>query len=217
VRLASRLTYDVTVAADADAERFPGADRVRPPDDESAFADASFVVVASMGDIDEAGVEYAVRAGVPYVALVASGKRAETLFETVAGRLDVDAETVADAVTAPAGLDIGAQTPEEIAVSVLAELVEVRRSGRVETVARATGDDEGSDPASNADEATADDDPSADADAETAVDPVCGMDVTVGEAAATATFEGETYHFCGQGCADAFEADPGRYLDAEVA
>jgi xanthine dehydrogenase accessory factor len=223
VRLASQLTYDVTVVAGGDAERFPGADRVRPHDDESSFADASFVVVASMGDIDETGVEYAVRAGVPYVALVASEKRAETLFETVAGRLGADAETVAEAVTAPAGLDIGAKTPEEIAVSIVAELVEVRRSGRVETVARATESAEGSDavssadPVSDAGEAATSDESTTGTEADAAVDPVCGMDVAVGEAAATVTFEGETYHFCGQGCADAFEDDPGRYLDAEVA
>lgn len=42
-------------------------------------------------------------------------------------------------------------------------------------------------------------------------DPVCGMKVEEGKAAATATHAGKTYHFCSQGCADKFNAKPGQY------
>jgi YHS domain-containing protein len=55
-------------------------------------------------------------------------------------------------------------------------------------------------------------DANADAAAD-AVDPVCGMDVSVDGAAATVTHDGDTYHFCGEGCADAFESDPERYVE----
>lgn len=138
---------------------------------EVAGADA--VVVASHGRGEEAPLEAALRAGVPYVALVASRIRAAAVLES----LDVGGEQRAR-VHSPAGLDIGARTAPEIALSVLAELVAERPRRTPSTVA--------------------------DAAPSTAVDPVCGMTVAVVPGAVSAERDGETVWFCGDGCREAF-------------
>lgn len=173
-------------------------------DPAEAVSEGASVVVASMGEYDTAGVEAALRGGAGYVGLVASDRRRDDLAATVAERLGVDADAVTDAVTTPAGLDIGAKTGEEIAVGILAELVAVRRN--VDGPIDLTVGDPSRVVVGEAPERHGDRD-------ETVVDPVCGMDVVVGEAAATVEHGGETYRFCGQGCADAFADDPGSYLD----
>ncbi|WP_380675678.1 XdhC family protein [Salinigranum sp. GCM10025319] len=204
-RFAGELPYDVTVVSEA--TDVTGADGHVTAEDAAAmteaFRGATWVVAASMGATDDVAVEAALAAGVPYVGLVASHRRAADVFERVAGRTGRAVEAVRDAVTSPAGVDIGAQTPEEIGVSLLAELIAVRRTGDVET-----GSVVGADDSTDATDDSHDTD-----DPETAVDPVCGMDVTVGEAAATATHEGTTYHFCGEGCREAFVDDPERFTE----
>lgn len=187
-----------------------------------AIDGAESVVVASMGEFDELGVAAGLLTGASYIGLVASDERRDELASAVADRHGLDERAVREAVTTPAGIDIGAQTPEEIAVSILAELIGRRRgvegpiaietadaSGAVETTAAS----EEADPVpAVADAETASEHDHA-GDTETAVDPVCGMEVAVDEAAATVEASDETYHFCGQGCADAFEADPDRYRE----
>jgi len=191
------------------------------------LAGAAFVVVASQGDADERALEAALRADVPFVSLVASRRRGAELAERVAARLDRDPDPVASRIKHPAGVDVGAETPEEIAVSVLAELIAVRRgktdsvdavvSGDVGgTVAAGRGGDIARGDVGHADTGQGDTGHSGHADAaeaadadggdgDVAIDPICGMEVVKDEAAATVERDGETYYFCGQGCADAFE------------
>ncbi|MGM0591979.1 MAG: XdhC family protein [Halobacteriota archaeon] len=190
-RLARELTYDVTVVTDpSDVDDGELA---------SAIPTGSYVVVATMGGFDESGLEAAIRAEPAYVGLVASTTRAEELFDRVADRLGTDTTVVEASVTVPAGLDIGAKTPEEIAVSILAEVVSVRR------VTDGVGSETTHGPTES--ESTDGSPP------KTAIDPVCGMEVTVGEEAAAVDLNGTTYYFCGQGCADAFQKDPGRFVN----
>ena len=194
-RLAETVGMAVTIV-DPEGDRHGNAAVVtstEPADIAAAAADARYVVVASMGAYDARGVAAGVLIDAPYIALIASGERAATVFERAADHLgdDADVEAITDRVTAPAGIDIGAKTPDDIAVSVLAELVERRR--RTDTAIGET-------PA--IDDSTADD----------AVDPVCGMTVEPEEAAATIEHDGATYYFCCQGCADTFEAAPADYL-----
>jgi xanthine dehydrogenase accessory factor len=164
---------------------------------DSETADASVrpaaVVVASHGRDEEPALEAAVRAGVPYVGLVASRKRGEAVVASLA--LD-DAERAA--VHTPAGLDIGARTPREVALSILAEIVSLRPRPSGQATA-AVGSAEVASGGSSA-------------AASTAVDPVCGMTVVADDAALHLDHAGARYWFCGSGCLRAFAADPSAYL-----
>ncbi|MFB6268932.1 MAG: XdhC family protein [Halobacterium sp.] len=216
-RLAAELDFDVTlVVDDADADRdVPDSTTIVSTVDPDAVADAvgtaPLVVVASMGRYDARGIAAGVLADAPYVGLVASDERATEDTARAADLAGVDAETVRAAVTNPAGVDVAARSPPELAASLLAELVDVRaETGTGVTAAapdaaeRADADDPASD---TADETESGEEPSGEA-----VDPVCGMTVDTADAAATVDHDGETYYFCCRGCADSFAADPGDYL-----
>ncbi|SDJ86731.1 XdhC family protein [Natronorubrum texcoconense] len=240
VRLASELAIDVTVV-DPDGGGGTVPDDVtvlstlEPESIAEAVGPAPLVVAASMGEYDARAVAAGVLADAPYIGLVASDARAETVVERAAGLLDRDSESVRDAITNPAGVDISAKTGAEIAASVLAELIDVRaNTGAVTASSRvsesledaATATDAG-DQASGAccgggvsetETATTDatdsnsvNEPN-DVTDEPAVDPVCDMTVDPDDAPSV-THEGTTYYFCCHGCADSFRADPGDYLE----
>lgn len=104
----------------------PEADRVLRALDFSLLppVDERYVVVASRGQFDEEAVEQALRANAAYVALLANKKRAQELAESLRVQ-GVLPEKLAG-IRAPAGLEIGAQNPEEIALSIMAQIVAVR-------------------------------------------------------------------------------------------
>lgn len=143
---------------------------------------ADAVVVASMGQGDENALEVALASEADYVGLVASAKRGSAVLADLRSR-GLDEETVAR-VRCPAGLDLGPSTQEEIAVAILAELVAWRHTKPGSAVTELVE----------------------------AVDPVCGMTVSIAGARETAEHDGRTYYFCGAGCRSRFEADPERYL-----
>lgn len=146
-------------------------------------------VVASQGHYDEEALESILKCDVPYVGLVASRKRGGAMRALLAesGVAEVGA------IRNPAGLDLGARTPSEVALSILAEIVQVDRSRP-----RAQA------PAARAPMAA----PAAPA---TAVDPVCGMRVEVATARHTAEVNGVAYYFCCAGCRARFVKDPQAY------
>jgi xanthine dehydrogenase accessory factor len=128
--LARRVGFDVTVcAAAADQSAFVEADRriegFALPAEE---AGARFVVVSTQGRGDEAALQAALAVETDYIAFVGSRKKAEALKAKLT-QLGVDPRRLAK-LKAPAGIDLGAITPEEIAVSILAEIVAARRRGQ---------------------------------------------------------------------------------------
>jgi xanthine dehydrogenase accessory factor len=138
--LGRRVGFAVTVAAlPGDLKYFPQADRRIEGFDLAGEdrAASSFIVVATQGKRDREALESALRTSARFVAFVGSRKKAAALQEQLLAR-GLDAERVA-AVRAPAGLDIGSVTPEEIALSVLAEVVGERRKGALAEVARTVG------------------------------------------------------------------------------
>lgn len=154
-------------------------------------ADAVAVVVASQGHDEEAVVRAAVRADVPYVALVASRKRGAAVL----AEADLPAD-LAGRVRSPAGLDIGARTPGHVALSILAELVQVHPA-EPDGVVEGAGTAETTRPIAIG--------------SVMAVDPVCGMNVAVGPVSLRLDHAGRTWYFCAAGCRAAFAADPARY------
>ncbi len=131
--LAAGAGFDVVVAAPGGKrERFGAASGWIEDLDDVAKIErtTSAIVVATQGSGDVLGLHAALTLGAAYIGLIASPKKSARLKETLKKR-GFDANAV-DLIDGPAGLDIGAVTPEEIAVSVLAELVQRRRSGKVE-------------------------------------------------------------------------------------
>jgi xanthine dehydrogenase accessory factor len=159
------------------------------PDFSAADADErSLVVVATQGHGDEEAVAEAVAARPAYLGMVGSRKRGAAVLGYLADR-GVPADQLAR-VRVPVGLDLGKTTHQEIAVAILAELVQLRAAGALGGD-RATG--------------------SAAARTASAVDPVCGMTVTPDASGRPLEHEGVTYWFCGAGCRSAFESDPAAY------
>ena len=134
--LGKRLGFAVTIAALAeDLPLFSSYDHVIAGFDAAQVirAASSFIVVASQGRRDRDALRFALTAGSPYIALVASRKKAAQLKrELVEGGMDPAALA---RLRAPAGSHIGAVTPEEIALSILAEIVAERRLGPSQAVA----------------------------------------------------------------------------------
>src|SRR6201996_1142530 len=149
-----------------------------------AAAGAAAVIVASHGSGEEEVLADALRAGVPYVALVASRQRGAAVREA----LEVAPELAAQLQT-PAGLDIGARTPPEIAISILAQLV--ARAHADPGVAR-TPSPVCSDRGTSA--------------VEVAADPICGMKVAVTASTPRLEAGGTIVYFCGDHCRQAFAA-----------
>ncbi|HEY7233265.1 MAG TPA: XdhC family protein [Gemmatimonadaceae bacterium] len=160
--------------------------------------DADAVVVATMGVGDEDALAAAASSGAAYVGLVASRKKARFLFDYLRA-CGVPNESL-ERVKAPAGLDLGGMTAGEIALSILAEIVQRRHTADRHPAERS---DEGSAFATGDEGARA---PTARAssDERSAVDPICGMTVDRATAKHTLEFGGETYYFCCPHCKASF-------------
>jgi xanthine dehydrogenase accessory factor len=172
-----RLLDFKVIVADPEAPNFPDADLVLT--DLNTVRDHinqdSFVVVATMGNGDEEGLLSVAGTRPKYLGLVASVKKSEALFEYVrtTGATDEDIATF----KCPAGIDLGGETLPEIALSVVAELIRVRRAGVKEEVSTKN----------------------------VAVDPICGMTVDTENAKYTSVANDETIYFCCLRCKETFD------------
>ena len=126
---APRFGFSVTVAAPAgDLSAAPAADVVIDGYQLDRLSETRrFIVVSTQGKGDEAALRSAVSVDAAYYAFVGSRRKMAALRQTLFA--DGVPGAALDRVKAPAGLDLGAITPEEIALSVLAETVRERRRG----------------------------------------------------------------------------------------
>lgn len=160
-----------------------GYHAVSPPQiDGDVVVDAAAVVVASHGRDEEAALIAALEADVPYIGLVASSKRGQAVISSLGM-----CPSHTSRIHSPAGLDIGARTPDEVALSIMSEIVSLRPrpSGRPVTETSTTK--------------------------ETATDPVCGMSVVMVDASLHLDHDGARQWFCGSGCLRAFASNPEAY------
>ena len=190
-RLGKVMGYTVEVVdPDVDRADFPDADRLDASLATERFISAPrrcFAVVATLGQHDEEATLAALDVQPAYLGVVASRKRFAEIRKTLTAR-GTTAEAL-DAIVNPAGIDIGARAPEEVALSILAEIVKVRRASGDKTVPVIA--------------------PSITAREER--DPVCGMSVVVDGARHQADHAGRTYYFCCGGCRERFLAAPDQY------
>jgi xanthine dehydrogenase accessory factor len=161
----------------------------------------SMVVVATQGHGDEEAIQQAAAAGPAYLGLVGSRRRGASVLGYLSER--GVAKDQLDRVRVPAGLDLGKTTHTEIAVAILAELVQLRAAGKLT---------EG-EPAPEASSRPGG--PQTERAAE-ATDPVCGMTVATGKAGRPLDSGGVTYYFCSAGCRSEFQAHPDSYARKET-
>ena len=191
----------------ADPDAFPGAERVVVGTDIAGLDPdvAPAVVVATQGVWDEEALAAALARDASYVGLVASPTRAAVVRAWLREEAGVPDDRLA-ALRAPAGLDLGGETAEEVALSILAELVQVRR-GTASFVASPG-------PATLAGAATLDIEPVV--DDIVLLDPVCGMTVDRAHARHLAEHDGVVYAFCSMGCRTSFIREPTVYVPASL-
>ena len=194
-RVARAMDYDVVRVVDASERRDvePGSAAlgvavVSLDDLASVLEDGrpDGAVVVSQGHYDEQALSALLKAGVPYVGLVASRARGTAVRSLLAENGVSDMA----ALRSPAGLDFGGRTAPEVALSILAEIVQTQ--------------------ASQMPERTSAPPPAA---ATSAVDPVCGMNVIVASARHAAEVDGIAYYFCCANCRATFLKDPQSYMD----
>lgn len=189
VRFSKTLHFEVTVVDPlATAGTIPEADRIVNELNLTALPMTGevFIVIATHGRFDEEALEQAVASNASYIALVASPKRAGVIIQQLRER----GVSGVERIKSPAGLNIGAEGAEEIALSIAAEIVQERRAGRLNKPLIAKV------------EAAAE-----------AIDPICNMTVSVADARYTAEHRGRRYYFCCAHCKSTFEKEPERYAN----
>ncbi|MGI0148612.1 MAG: XdhC family protein, partial [Thermoplasmata archaeon] len=190
--LGGLLDYRVVlVAPGVGKAAFPGADRVvtdlaEIPD---LVTPETFAVVATMGKYDETALTKLAGSRAAYVGLVASRRRAAAVLDGLASA-GVAAEA-RSRIISPAGLDLSAETPEEIALSIVAQVTQVRRTAGPREL-----------PVSEAPSGSG---------VRIEQDVVCGMDVP-SDAPIRATHAGTVYVFCSEGCRARFLKTPKTFL-----
>ncbi len=189
-KLGKAIDYTVSVVAPGvERERFPDPDLIQTELDltQLRIAPQTFLVVSTQGEGDEEALEKALRTSATYVAFVASKVKAAKLQDYLKER-GITTDRLSQ-LRAPAGLDIRAASPEEIAVSILAEIIQVRGTRPVTSKAPAQSP----------------------VLAQEAKDPICGMMVNVAKAKHKSEYLGNLYYFCGASCKQTFDRQPEKY------
>ncbi len=182
--------FDLTVISDlADDEMFGNANIQTLSDfDRSTDFTDSYVVVCTQGEDDANGLAAAIGTNPRYLAFVASYKKANSVFmELKRGGVTHDQLVK---IKTPAGLDIKAKTAEEVAISILAQIIEEKRSFSAASDDSVTQELE-----------------------DLYINPVCKIPVQKSTAKHVLEYEGEKVYFCCDGCKTSFEKEPEAYIE----
>jgi xanthine dehydrogenase accessory factor len=193
-KLAKAVNYTVSVASpNADRESYPDADEIHPNFNLGTLKirPQTFIVVSTQGEYDEEALEQALATSASYVAFVASKAKSARIIQSLAER-GIDKARL-DQVRAPAGLDIHARSQEEIAVSILAEIVQRSRSQAMQSIESQVT-----------------------LEKREAKDPICGMTVNIERANYKSEFEAHFFYFCCAGCKQTFDQQPEKYALANL-
>ena len=212
VNLGKGLGWRVSLmGTEVSRDRFPYSDHIFDHLDFSHLTITSntHIIVASHGNYDEDMLVAALQSKAPYVALIASKTRSAAILQYL-HESDLTHEQI-HRLKYPAGLNFGAVTPEEIALSILAEIVQFRRRGRMSTSGRMGTSGQMMMEHTESDLQNR----STMEELLEAKDLVCGMIVEIATARYTSEFNGKTYYFCATGCKRSFDKDPEKYLHTE--
>ena len=192
-KLGKAVGYAISVVApEATREDFPDADFIGEELIPSQMKDAleTYIVVATQGERDEEALEHALRTNAPYISFIASYAKARKIIGLLAAK-GVPSEMLSR-IKAPAGLQIGTSSSQEIAVSILAEIIQMKKSGAMRAARQR--------------------EPRLHPVSVVATDPVCGMTVNVGESNDKSEYAGKFFYFCCAGCKQTFDHQPERYV-----
>ncbi len=191
-KLGKAVGYEISVVAPgASRELFPDADLIANEVTlgQMNHGSETYIVVATQGEHDEEALEQALRTDARYISFIASHAKARKIIDFLAEK-GVPPEMLAR-IKAPAGLAIGTSSSSEIAVSIIAEIIQAKK-GNAPRFAR----EEEAGPAVTSKQAT---------------DPVCGMTVEAGESTHQSEYKGRLFHFCCAGCKQTFDRQPEIY------
>jgi xanthine dehydrogenase accessory factor len=153
----------------------------------------TFVVVATQGEQDEMALKAALKVTLPYLSFVASRKKRDAVYTYLQSAGVTEAALAA--IKTPAGIDISAKTPHEVAISILAEIIDTmnRAPEPLNLMQNLTGQDK------------------------FYINPVCGIPVDKTAPKHVVEYRGETVYFCCDGCKVKFDAEPDKYLKTVTA
>ncbi|MDX2303307.1 MAG: XdhC family protein [Microscillaceae bacterium] len=192
-RLALAIHYHVVVMApNLNPEDFPGVEAVYSRFDQKILQTQSnsCIVVATQGEDDEEALELALSLNYSYLAFVASKKKIQHVFDYLKHK-NISQEKI-ETIHAPAGLDLGGRLPEEIAVSIIAEIIAEKRVQQTQVSAEIQSETTTTKP-------------------ELYKNPVCGMMIDKSTAKFVVDYEGNPVYFCCTGCKVEFERVPEKY------
>jgi len=177
-KLAKVMSYRVSLVAPEESRNIKTSPQTR-------------VVVATQGEDDEGALEQALNIDTPYLAFVSSTKKWDAV-RTYLHEKGIPDQRM-NAVRVPAGLDIGATSPEEIAVSILAQVIQERRKSHAVEMQKLPVIEQAQ-----------------------AKDPVCGMMVNIATAKYNSDYDNRKVFFCCAHCKATFDKDPGHFMSAAI-
>ena len=187
-KIGSLLNYECYICSPNAESVKELSDNVQVLKDYKVFSDQSVAVVATQGENDLYALKSAIDSKSNFISMIISNKKASSLF------LQLEKEGYSEEdisrVKFPAGMDINANTPEEIAVSILAELINHRNSVDLKEQVIAESKEDKKE-----------------------IDPICKMIVDPKNAADTYEFEDINYYFCCIGCKEKFALEPSSYIN----